>query len=219
MGVIWVIESSQAQATSVAGVLMGDFAVRVFASFRSLKKLHSLAHMSLPDAIIVNVQSGAAEHNDLEQLLKQHYGDIPRAILVDDIEAPYGLKSGVWVYPRRLDSLQFSKFVRNLVQKSKSESGNLLRFKDLVFDVDHFHLLIEPGSEQQCVPPKEAKILKILMKSAGKPLSRQDISDSLWEGLKVSSRNLDSHISRLRRRLEGSESTIESIYGGGYVLK
>ena len=219
LGVIWVIESTPLQNTSVAEVLMGDFAVRVFASVKSLKKLHGSAQKCMPDAIVVNIKAGSEEQSDLDRLLGDHFRDIPRAVLVDEIDACHHLKSKVWVYPRRFDPLHLSHFVRTLVRTTGIKSGECLRFKDLIFDQEHFHLVIEPGLEQQSVPPKEAKILKLLMKTPGRPISRQDMSETLWDGLKVSARSLDSHISRLRKRLAGSESQIDSIYGGGYVLK
>ena len=219
MSVVWVIEPSHQSEETIASVLMGDFAVRVFGSSASFRRLHKSAQQRMPDAIVVKVQSGVCDQNEIEALLVANYTTVPRALLVDAVGEPYCLKSGVWIYPRKFDPISLSKFIKGLVKFENSSNGRCLRFKDLVFDIEQFSLIIEPEADGQAIPPKEAKILRMLMKSAGKPISRHDISESLWEGMKVSSRILDSHISRLRRRLERSESSIESIYGGGYILK
>lgn len=219
MSTIWVIEPSYSVEESVASTLMGDFAVRVFASAASFRRLHRTGLLRLPDVILVKTLADVSAQNELEGLLSSNYCDVPRILLIDNVLEAYNLKARVWVYPRKFEPIALSQFIRHLIKPDVSGLAKSLRFKDLAFDVEQFSLTIEPQCEVQAIPPKEARILRILMKSAGKPISRQDISEALWDGMKVSARSLDSHISRLRRRIEGSESTIESIYGGGYILK
>jgi DNA-binding winged helix-turn-helix (wHTH) protein len=67
--------------------------------------------------------------------------------------------------------------------------------------------------------PKEGRILEILLENANQCVSRTHIVQFVWPGISVSQRTLDTHISRLRKKLEGSiECYIESTYGKGYSL-
>lgn len=62
----------------------------------------------------------------------------------------------------------------------------------------------------------ESKLLAVLVKNAGKVLSRAALTDALWEGGEELNENaLSVAISRLRGRL--GEKSISTIYGLGYM--
>lgn len=62
----------------------------------------------------------------------------------------------------------------------------------------------------------ESKLLAILVKNAGKVLSRAALTDALWEGGEELNENaLSVAVSRLRGRL--GEKSISTIYGLGYM--
>ena len=62
----------------------------------------------------------------------------------------------------------------------------------------------------------EYKLLAVLVKNAGKVLSRAALTDALWEGGEELNENaLSVAVSRLRRRL--GEKSISTIYGLGYT--
>jgi DNA-binding response OmpR family regulator len=94
-----------------------------------------------------------------------------------------------------------------------------LRYKELCFDIDRLTIEI-PAEEKSCLLSfKEAQILKKLLSAAGSCVPRSELYTLLWGTLKVSSRTLDSHISRLRTKLEGSRIEIINVYGDGYLLR
>jgi DNA-binding response OmpR family regulator len=63
----------------------------------------------------------------------------------------------------------------------------------------------------------EFKILAQMMLHQENVLSREQIMDEAWgQGVHVSDRTVDSHICRLRKKLQGSEYTVEAIHGTGY---
>ncbi|MCX6126402.1 MAG: winged helix-turn-helix domain-containing protein, partial [Proteobacteria bacterium] len=67
--------------------------------------------------------------------------------------------------------------------------------------------------------PKEARIFDVLAGSANQCVSRSLLAISVWGDISVSERTLDTHISRLRRKISSSsECVIESVYGKGYSL-
>lgn len=68
--------------------------------------------------------------------------------------------------------------------------------------------------------PTEFRLLLLLAKAAGKPLSRQEIVRSIWtqNGLNIEKRGIDSHIAHLRKKLPEGSAEIVSVYGKGYAL-
>lgn len=63
----------------------------------------------------------------------------------------------------------------------------------------------------------EFDILEMLMRSAGRVLSRDQLMESLYNRKATPyDRSIDMHISHLRRKLEGDQSLIKTIRGVGY---
>jgi len=73
--------------------------------------------------------------------------------------------------------------------------------------------------EMQLLSQKETALLACLMRKPSQLVSRVEVKKTVWAGVKVSDANLESLVSRLRRRLDTFEISIESVYGGGYVLR
>ena len=86
-------------------------------------------------------------------------------------------------------------------------------------DFETMNLILAQDDQSISLSLKEAKIIKMLLGSEDKVVSRQDLLSEVWQGIKVSRSTLDSHISRLRRKLDYTSVEIEGIYGGGYRLK
>jgi DNA-binding response OmpR family regulator len=65
--------------------------------------------------------------------------------------------------------------------------------------------------------PIEFKLLLFLCKEVNKVYSRDEILNSVWgESIHVYSRSVDTHISKLRKKLGSKSSYIESVHGSGY---
>lgn len=66
----------------------------------------------------------------------------------------------------------------------------------------------------------EAQILESLLLKSGQICSRDEIAENIWSASSGStSRNLDPHISALRKKLKGADHSIQTVYGTGYILK
>jgi DNA-binding response OmpR family regulator len=108
--------------------------------------------------------------------------------------------------------------VKQLVgSQGRSEPKNL-RYKDIELDVNEFRLQRAGQDVGESLTKKETMILRLLLDRVGSCVGRKDIKNSVWRDLVVTERTVDSHVSRLRKRLEGTTVTIESVYGGGYTL-
>lgn len=66
---------------------------------------------------------------------------------------------------------------------------------------------------------KEYDILVMLVKNAGRFITREDILEQVWSDTMVSERTVDVHIARLRKRLGSFGENIRSKTGYGYYLE
>lgn len=69
---------------------------------------------------------------------------------------------------------------------------------------------------------KEFALLELLMRGAGRPVSRTRLWDHAWEGsFEVDSNVLDVHIGRLRRKIDGGRKTrlLQTVFGVGYKIE
>jgi DNA-binding response OmpR family regulator len=65
--------------------------------------------------------------------------------------------------------------------------------------------------------PKEFELLSLLLASPRRVFSRTYLVDRIWGGYHVhQDRSVDSHISRLRRKLKPYAACIETVWGTGY---
>jgi hypothetical protein len=230
LGVVWVVEKPDLSATtSAASLLIGDFPVRCFASIRSFAKIAFVKKASLPKVIVLNIDCiSQLEEESVLAVVEQR---CPKAklIVIDDSSGGKRLLSRY----KNLDFFHSTKviaenrfeFVRLIAQSVEVDkrqaafSSKILTYKDLALDYDNHEFQIIPGGERENLPLKEARLLKFFIENSGRCVSREEIQDSVWAQTKVASRTIDSHISRLRKKISFGEVVIDSIYGGGYVLK
>ncbi|MBP6218949.1 MAG: winged helix-turn-helix transcriptional regulator [Oligoflexales bacterium] len=105
---------------------------------------------------------------------------------------------------------------------SRSEENlhklGVIRYKNLLFNTQSWELQVEPEDETLSLSLKEGIILKLFMENPRNCLSRDFIQRAVWGKTSISPRSIDSHISKLRRKLRLSEANIEGVYGAGYVF-
>ena len=66
----------------------------------------------------------------------------------------------------------------------------------------------------------EFKLLMYFAVNEGKVLNREDILDEIWgQDVHVYSRSVDTHVSKLRKKLLGASEVIESVHGVGYKFR
>jgi two-component system response regulator CpxR len=84
--------------------------------------------------------------------------------------------------------------------------------------------VLDPGAREVFVHGKrvelttfEFDILEMLMRSAGRVLSRDALMENFYNRKATPfDRSIDMHISHLRRKLEGGDDLIKTIRGVGY---
>ena len=104
------------------------------------------------------------------------------------------------------------------VQPREAEQQNLYSVGNLVIDLDKY--LVTIGGADVTLTRKGAELLWTLAKNSSKVFSRENLLDSIW-GYDYfgDSRTVDSHIKRLRAKVdkfEHEEWEIKTIWGVGY---
>jgi DNA-binding response OmpR family regulator len=65
----------------------------------------------------------------------------------------------------------------------------------------------------------EFRIFRLLAKTPNKIFTREEILDRIWtDTVSVTDRTIDVHISNLRKKIQGSQVTIETVIGAGYRI-
>jgi DNA-binding response OmpR family regulator len=97
-------------------------------------------------------------------------------------------------------------------------SAVLLRGGNLTLDINRRHLQV--GGQPVELTPTEFDLLVVLMRNAGRPLTRAQLLDAAQgEAYAGYERTIDAHIKNLRRKIEAdpaSPRAIVTVFGVGY---
>ena len=230
MAVVWIIEKPSTDGSSLANILMGSFAVKPIASFPSYKFHRRVNKNSKPDILLVDTEPYSLSDKNLETYFSEQMQNVTKVFLgeqknylkLDKIH--FSAYKKFFYLHKSVTGLELVKSL-NVIASCREKSfceankNEYLHYKDLRLDSDSFAVRVMPDEESMLLSRKEAQILKFFMNNPGNCLSRYEIKDAVWNKVAVSMRSIDSHISRLRKKIEGSEAYIESVYGGGYIMK
>lgn len=108
--------------------------------------------------------------------------------------------------------------VRNLLKRVQIEDKKkVIKYNDIILELDNH--IIEVNKEKVELTHKEYEILLLFMRNKGRIYNRENIIELIWgydyEG---EARTVDTHITRLRRKLGKDASFIKNIRGFGYRL-
>jgi two-component system response regulator BaeR len=215
MGVIWVVDQPESNLPEYLLALMGNFPCRVIGSVQSINKLVKISSFAKPNLLFVNMLSCENSPRYVRELIACDLPAIPVVLLFDDSDAienhlnwNIGASAG-----------EIVARVRKLLLASIAYQQSKIFLDNVVFDTENLTIEDRSLNFKDFLTPKEAKILRLFINKRGNCVSREAIKQNVWSGAAVSDRTIDSHISRLRKRLIEANIAIESIYGGGYILK
>lgn len=108
--------------------------------------------------------------------------------------------------------------LRRMQPREEKTAHNIYRYSNLMIDLDKYAVTVN-GSEVP-LTKKEVELLWTLAKNSSKVFSRDNLLDSLWGyDYYGDSRTVDSHIKRMRAKLDKFEHPgweIKTIWGVGY---
>lgn len=108
--------------------------------------------------------------------------------------------------------------LRRMQPREEKTAHNIYKYSNLMIDLDKYAITVN-GSEVP-LTKKEVELLWTLAKNSSKVFSRDNLLDSLWGyDYYGDSRTVDSHIKRMRAKLDKFEHPgweIKTIWGVGY---
>lgn len=114
-----------------------------------------------------------------------------------------------------VDLNELAARLRALVRRSHGQPQECLRAMDVVLDPAARSVTL--AGEPVNLSTREFDLLQVLMLSAGRVLSRQQLEQALYSwGLEVESNAIEVHVHHLRRKLR--PELIQTIRGVGYTL-
>ncbi len=111
--------------------------------------------------------------------------------------------------------------VRALLRRSALRADQaMLRVADLV--IDPFSRDVRRGNREITLTQKEYALLEHLARHAGRPVTREQISQQVWkQDFDPTTNIVDVYINYLRKKVdvEGEASLVQTVRGVGYMLK
>ncbi|WP_343561807.1 response regulator transcription factor [Kiloniella sp. b19] len=108
--------------------------------------------------------------------------------------------------------------VRALLRRSNGNKSPVIEVGALQFDSNTRTVLLK--GEALDLPKRELCLIELLVMKAGKVISKNQIAESL-AGFddEITSNAIELYVSRLRKKLSGSELKIKTVRGLGYLLE
>lgn len=187
------------------------------------KMARELAAVSPYDAVVLDVRLPDDDGFVLCTALRQR-APAPRILMatardgVDDRIAGLDLGADDYlVKPYALGELVAR--LRALLRRPDTAAPTVLRVADLVLDPATREA--KRGARAIALTTKEFAVLEVLMRSAGRVLTREYIGEHAWDdNFDPMSNVIDVYIARLRRKVDGDGETplLSTVRGAGYRL-
>ncbi len=179
-----------------------------------------------PDVVVLDVMMPYVGGLDVCRTLRERKDRLPILVLTarDEVgDRVAGLDAGADDYltkPFALDELRAR--LRALLRRTAPEddASTVLRYEDL--SLDPVARTVHRGDRAIDLTRTEYALLELLMRNAGRPLTRDVIMERVWGWeSEPTSNSLEVFIGYLRRKTEseGESRLIQTVRGVGYVLR
>ncbi|GBD30329.1 Alkaline phosphatase synthesis transcriptional regulatory protein PhoP [bacterium HR32] len=182
-----------------------------------------LARSQRFDLVILDVMLPGMSGFELCRVLRQE-SDVPILLLTartDESDRVVGLDLGADDYVTKPFSMrELMARVRAALRRRGMQQATPLSVGDVVLDPARHE--VRCGDRVLPLAPKEYDLLEVLLRHAGRVLSRGQLLEQVWGyDYAGDERTVDVHVSWLRRKLReaGSSVRIEAVRGVGYRLE
>jgi DNA-binding response OmpR family regulator len=140
----------------------------------------------------------------------------------EEVDKVLGLELGADDYVTKPFSLkELSARVKALLRRVDDYQNDLSSYRFGNVELDFHKFESRKDGRELGLTPLELKILKFMIASKGKVITRAEFLDQIWgiENLNVSHRTVDSHIAHIRKKIEKNPSRpqhILSVHSIGY---
>lgn len=181
-----------------------------------------------PDAVLLDVMLPGKDGLTLCREIRQQAQALPILMVTaraEEIDRLLGLELGADDYiVKPFSPREVVARVKAVLRRSHLLNGNTLAVggvRETASPVlDESRLSVSWRGAQTVLTPVEFQLLACLAKDPGRIWSRQQLMDRIYDDHRVvSDRTIDSHVKKLRRKLDdafaGTE-LVQSVYGAGY---
>lgn len=212
----------------IAGILEAYFTREGFRTVHARDGQVALElHRSLkPDIVLADITMPRL--NGWELLAEiQRRGRTPVIMITaldEDIDRLQGLRIGADDYiVKPFNPIEVVARAKAVLRRAGlSQTGAMIRAGHLTIDLDSYQVQIEKDgtTTSLSLTLTEFRLLAHLAKTPTKAFSRSELVDACLPGSDALDRTIDSHLSKLRKKLEqaGGEGMLTSIRGIGYRL-
>lgn len=116
-----------------------------------------------------------------------------------------------------ISTQELSAYLRNRIRNFKRRNPHVLKVKNLKMNLQDPQIYV--NEIPVMLTAKEFEILRLLVGSPNSVVSKNMILDKVWANVSVEKNNIDTHMSNLRKKIEGFECQIKTIKKIGYVLR
>ncbi len=220
---IFVVEDDTAIQELYTYTLENSFICRCFDSGASF--FDALSNIT-PDLIILDVMlPGDDGFTILSRIKSEKSSSHIPVIMVsakgDEIAKVKGLNMGADDYMAKpFGVLELAARIKANLRKYDKTVEEGITYKDIIIDFLRHSITVNGMQIQTTL--KEYNLLCLLCANAKKVQKREIIFDKVWgENYAAETRTLDIHINEIRKKLSaaGSEATIQTIRGVGYILE
>jgi DNA-binding response OmpR family regulator len=178
-----------------------------------------------PDLILLDIMLPKKDGLAVCQELREQNVTIPIIMLTaktEEVDKVVGLEIGADDYITKPFSVkELLARVKAHLRRGQREEKNIpsvYRFDDV--EIDFIHFKVKRKKKRFDLTSLEVKILKYFIAHRGEVITRETLLDKIWGYERYpSTRTIDNHIMKLRKKLEGDLAEakyIFSVYGEGY---
>ncbi|WAX94199.1 response regulator [Aminobacter sp. NyZ550] len=184
-------------------------------------------HLALkPDLVLLDVTMPRLDGWEVLAELRRR-GTTPAIMITaldKDIDRLQGLRIGADDYVvKPFNPIEVVARAKAVLRRSgMATAGGVLRVGDLSIDLDGYQASFGTGSEAKplALTLTEFRILAHMARNPGKVFTRNELVDACLPGSDALDRTVDSHLSKLRKKLEqaGAHGLLPGVRGIGYRL-
>ena len=185
----------------------------------ALKKARNFA----PDLIVLDVMLPSVNGLEVCKILRRDpaTSELPIIMLTakaGEIDRVLGLELGADDYVTKpFSPRELVLRIKNILNRREppTKQSDFFQFSELSIDVPR-HLVLVEGKKID-LTPIEFKLLTVLAERRGRVQSRERLLQDVWDyDSLIDTRTVDTHVRRLREKLEKSARFLDTVRGVGY---